>query len=166
MSVLIGLDYGERRIGIAVSDAAGRLAFAVGTHVEGRDGSILDRLRGLIGERGAEALVVGLPLTADGRQGRMAEQARRFARRLEEELLLPVFLLDERYSSREAAAWIALRGRPAGRGEVDEVAAQIILQTHLDRSRTAPQPQREDRETPERQPGQAHEPPSGPEGSR
>jgi putative holliday junction resolvase len=133
MSVLIGLDYGERRVGIAASDASGRLALAVGTHVEGRDGSLLVRLRALVQERGAAGVVVGLPVTEDGRETRMATRARRFARRLEEELGLPVVLLDERYSSREAARWIGLRGRPARRGEIDAVAAQIILQDHLDR---------------------------------
>lgn len=133
MSVLIGLDYGTRRIGIAVSDPGGKLALAVGTHVEGRDGSIVERLRRLVRERGAVGLVVGLPLTADGRQADMARRARRFAERMAEELALPLTMLDERYTSREAAGYIGLRGRPARRGEVDAVAAQIILQNHLDR---------------------------------
>ncbi len=133
MSVLIGLDYGARRIGIAVSDPGGRLALALGTHAEGRDGSILERLRALIRERDAVGLVVGLPLTADGRETGMAARTRRFAARLEAELGLPVVLFDERYSSREASGWIGLRGRPAQRGEVDAVAAQIILQCYLDR---------------------------------
>jgi len=133
MSVVIGLDYGLRRIGIAVSDPAGRLALAVGTHVTGRDGSIVARLRALAAERGATGLVIGLPLPADGREAAMAARARRFAARLGEELGLPVVMLDERYSSQEAERWIGLRGRPARRGEVDAVAAQIILQDYLDR---------------------------------
>ncbi|HOX25038.1 MAG TPA: Holliday junction resolvase RuvX [Candidatus Krumholzibacteria bacterium] len=135
MSVVIGLDYGLRRIGIAVSDPDGRVAFAFGTHVEGRDGSVFERLRALARERDAVRVVVGLPLTADGREAAMAERARRFAGRLQAALALPVSLLDERYSSREAAQWIGLRGRPARRGEIDAVAAQIILQIDLDRRR-------------------------------
>ena len=68
MSCYLGLDYGQRRIGIAASDPAGSLAFAIGTHVEGRDGSVLEHLSGMIAEREVGALVVGLPLTADGRE--------------------------------------------------------------------------------------------------
>ncbi len=133
MPVVIGIDYGLRRIGIAVSDPEGTLALAVGVHVEGRDGSVLAMLRNLAVERDATSVVVGLPLTADGRETDMAARARRFADRVAEELDLPVSMLDERYSSQEAKRWIAMRGKPAKRGEVDAVAAQIILQSHLDR---------------------------------
>jgi putative Holliday junction resolvase len=133
MPVLIGLDYGTRRIGIAVSDEAGRLALPVGVHVEGRDGSILARLAELVASRGAAGVVVGLPLRADGAEGDIAVRARRFAARVGEHLGLPVVLSDERYTSQAAARAIAERGRPARRGEVDDVAAQMILQDHLDR---------------------------------
>lgn len=133
MPVIIGIDYGLRRIGIAVSDPDGRLALAVGVHVEGRDGSVLARLRDLAAEREATAVVVGLPLTADGRESDLSIRARRFADRVAEDLGLPVTMVDERYTSQEAERWIAMRGRPARRGEVDDVAAQIILQSHLDR---------------------------------
>ncbi|MBD3220165.1 Holliday junction resolvase RuvX [bacterium] len=133
MPVLIGLDYGVRRIGIAISDTGGRLALPVGVHVEGRDGSVIARLDELARSRGATGVVVGLPLRTDGGEGDIAARARRFAGRLGEELGLPVTLIDERYSSRSAEQAIAARGRPARRGEVDDVAAQIILQDHLDR---------------------------------
>lgn len=137
MPVLIGIDYGLRRTGIAVSDARGRLALAVGTHVEGRDGSLVARLRELCDTHGATELVIGLPLGLSGRQGAMAARVQRFAALLRQKLGLPITLVDERLSSREAAAWIAMRGRPARRGELDAVAAQIILQTYLDRSHAA-----------------------------
>lgn len=127
----LGFDYGLRRIGIAASDERGRLAFALGTHVEGRDGSILARIRSLAAERGPVALVVGLPLTADGREARMAVRTRQFAEMLQRELGLPVVLWDERYSSAEAQRWLRTRRRPA-REETDALAAQIILQSYLD----------------------------------
>ena len=133
MPVLIGLDYGTRRVGIAVSDEAGRLALPVGVHVEGRDGSILARLADLVASRDATGVVVGLPLRSDGAEGDIAARARRFAARVGEHLGLPVTLSDERYTSQAAARAIARRGRPARRGEVDDVAAQMILQDHLDR---------------------------------
>lgn len=133
MSVVIGLDYGLRRIGIAVSDSEGVVALPAGVHVEGRDGSVLARLGELIAERDAVAIVLGLPLTADGRETDMAARVRRFAARLEQEFAVPVILEDERYSSHEAKRAIGQRGRPARRGEIDVVAAQIILQAYLDR---------------------------------
>lgn len=132
MPVIIGIDYGTRRIGIAVSDEAAVVAFAVGVHVEGRDGSVLDRLAALAAERGAGEVVVGLPLRADGAEGDMAARARKFGGLLAERLGLSVTFVDERYTSQAAEKSIALRGRPARRGEVDDVAAQMILQDHLD----------------------------------
>src|SRR5690606_3850596 len=90
--VCLGLDYGLRRIGIAAGDTERRLAFAVTTHVEGRDGPVLALLRRLVAERGVALLVVGLPLTADGREAALAAHARRFAAVLERELGLPAVL--------------------------------------------------------------------------
>ena len=131
MSCYLGLDYGLRRTGIAASDPAASLAFAVGTHVEGRDGSILARLRELITARDVTGLVLGLPLTADGREGEMAARVRKFARRLENEFGLEVILWDERFSSAEADRW--LTGGSRGRKEErDALAAEIILQSFLD----------------------------------
>jgi putative holliday junction resolvase len=138
MPVIMGLDYGTRRIGIALSDAEGRLAFAVGTHTEGRDGSVLARLRALVTERGVSEVVVGLPLTADGREMDIAARARRFAGVVGEDLALPVHLLDERYSSQQAQRILAGRGRP--REDVDALAAEIVLQSFLDARERAREP--------------------------
>ncbi len=131
MIVCLGLDYGLRRIGVAVGDSARSLAFAVTTHVEGRDGAVLDLLRGLIAERGVGRIVLGLPLTADGREGDLADRVRRFAAVLERELALPVVLWDERFSSAEADRWLPV-GRRGGKEARDALAAEIILQSYLD----------------------------------
>ncbi|PID78765.1 Holliday junction resolvase RuvX [bacterium DOLJORAL78_65_58] len=127
----LGLDYGLRRIGLAVGDSSRRLAFAVGTHQEGRDGSILEFLDHLIRERDVRTLVVGLPLKADGGEGDMARKVRRFADLLAERLGLPVVLWDERYSSQEADRWLRDKRR-VGKGDRDALAAEIILQSYLD----------------------------------
>ncbi len=131
MPVCLGLDYGLRRIGIAAGDTERRIAFAVTTHVEGRDGPVLDLLRRLAAERGTERIVVGLPLTADGRETDMAVRARRFAGVLERELGLAVVLWDERFSSAEADRWLPA-GRRTAKEERDALAAEIILQSYLD----------------------------------
>ncbi len=128
---LLGLDYGLRRIGVAVGDVNRCLAFAVGTHEEGTDGSVFDFLAKLILERDIGGIVVGLPLTSSGQEGDSAEKARRFARKLEDEFSLPVVLWDERYSSQEADRWLVDRKRP-NKKDRDALAAEIILQSYLD----------------------------------
>jgi putative Holliday junction resolvase len=138
MPVIMGLDYGTRRIGIAVSDAEGRMAFAIGTHTEGRDGSVLACLAALVAERGVSEVVVGLPLTADGRETEIAARARRFAGVVGEALALPVHLLDERYSSQQAERILVGRGRT--REDVDALAAEIVLQSFLDARQRAQEP--------------------------
>ena len=142
MSSFLALDYGLRRTGIAASDPQGRLAFALDTHVEGRDGSILARLAQLIDERAVKGLVVGLPLTADGREGDMAVRVRKFARRLADQFQVEVILWDERFSSAEADRWLA-GGRGSSKEDRDAVAAQIILQSYLDSRQAGSGPPRE-----------------------
>ncbi len=130
-SVFLGLDYGLRRIGLAVGDADQKLAFACGTHVEGRDGSIFKYLLGIIEEREVTVLVMGLPLQTDGTDGEITEKTRRFASRLEDEFALPVILWDERYSSQEADRWLQAK-RKKSKEDRDSLAAEIILQSYLD----------------------------------
>ena len=131
MPAFLGLDYGLRRIGIAASDGDSALAFAVGTHVEGRDGSIFSRLEQLIAARGITTIVVGLPLTTAGEEADLAQRARAFAGKLAARVGLPVELWDERYSSQEADRWLESSRRPA-REDRDSLAAEIILQSYLD----------------------------------
>jgi len=130
-SVFIGLDYGLRRVGVAVGDTSRHLAFAHGTHVEGRDGSIFKYLRKIVDERQITHLVIGLPLQSDGKDGEITLKVRRFATRLEEEFSLPVILWDERYSSQEADRWLRAKRRTT-KEDRDALAAEIILQSYLD----------------------------------
>jgi putative Holliday junction resolvase len=138
---VLGLDYGSRRIGLAVSDPEGLFAFPAGalerTGLE-RD---LAALTALIAERGVTRVVVGLPLHLSGRSGPEAEAASAFARALAQAAGLQVDLLDERWTTREAER--ALRDAPGkgsrkrGRGSVDSVAATLLLRTYLERERRA-----------------------------
>ncbi len=129
--VFLGLDYGLRRIGLAYGDSQRRLAFALGAHVEGRDGSILTALRNLISQRHITTIILGLPLQSDGNDGPITEKTRKFGRRLEEEFSLPVILWDERYSSQEADRWLQAKKRTE-KEDRDALAAEIILQSFLD----------------------------------
>jgi putative Holliday junction resolvase len=131
MPACLGLDYGLRRIGVAACGPDAPVALALGTHVEGRDGSIFTYLENLITSRGIEIVVVGLPLSTAGEETALSRRARYFAARLAARFPVEVVLWDERYSSREADRWLAA-GRTT-REDRDAVAAAIILQNYLDR---------------------------------
>lgn len=134
---VIGLDFGGRRIGLAVSDEAGGLAFPAGI-LDRRDlARDLEALSQLARERGAIRFVMGLPLHMDGRPGPEAAAARKFAAALEQATSLPVEWIDERWTTLEArriqqemAATRSRRAEP-----VDDAAAAIILRTWLERER-------------------------------
>lgn len=133
MAVHLGIDYGKSRIGIAVSDPTGTIATAYGTHHEGQDGSVIEYINNIIADRNVEVIVIGLPLTADGRETEIAIAVRDFAKLLETKTKLPVYMCDERYSSQEADKWIRLGGgKRHDKGTRDRVAAEIILQQYLD----------------------------------
>jgi len=132
VGAVLALDYGTSRIGIAVSDPTRTLATAVAVHRAGRDGPVAAFVAALVRERGVDQLVVGLPLTADGRLGEIAERAKRFAGKLGEDLGLPVALVDERYTTQEAERLLRGPGRRRGRESPDAVAAELILQQYLD----------------------------------
>ena len=136
---VLGLDYGSQRIGLAVSDEAGLFAFPAGALERKGLARDLVELAALIAERGITRIVVGLPLHLSGRSGPEAEAARAFASALGEATQLPVDLLDERWTSREAER--SLRDAPArrkrDRGTVDSVAATLLLRTFLERERRA-----------------------------
>ncbi len=130
---VLGVDYVTKRIGLALSDAGGKIAFPE-TTLESRGlESDLEALRSLVEARDVRAIVVGLPLHMDGRRGPEAEAAQRFAQRLAEVTGRPVEMLDERLTTVEAEhslREIGRRGRKA-RAVVDAVAATILLRTYL-----------------------------------
>ncbi len=131
----LGFDYGLRRIGVAVGETLTGSARPLQT-VAARDGEPdWDALGGLIRSWEPDALVVGVPLHLDGARQPMTDAAQRFARRLEGRYRLPVHRVDERLSSDEARRVLAERGVTgrAARGRLDPVAAQIILETWLNR---------------------------------
>ena len=136
MTACLGLDYGLRRIGIAACDEEASLAFAVGTHVEGRDGSVFAMISNLIAERQIQTIVVGLPLTTAGEEADLAGKARVFGDKLRERCGVEIVMWDERYSSQEADRWLRDARRPS-REDRDALAAEIILQNYLDSLRAS-----------------------------
>ena len=140
MARIVGLDVGERRIGVAISDASCTLArplLALGT--TGLDGNALDVTAAEISrlaadEDGLAAIVVGLPRRLDGMASNMTPRVERFGERLRARTELPVLFQDERLTSREAESRLAGREKDwrARKARLDAAAAAIILQDYLD----------------------------------
>jgi putative Holliday junction resolvase len=137
---VLGLDLGTRRIGVAVSDRTGTVATPL-TVLE-RTGSTAEdhrRIRALAEEEEAERVVVGLPLSLDGRTGPAAQRAIAEVGELATVVAVPVETFDERLttvSADRALREARVRGQ-ARRRVVDKVAAAVMLQAWLDRRRAA-----------------------------
>jgi putative pre-16S rRNA nuclease len=133
---VLGLDLGDARIGVAISDPERRLAVPLGTVPTGAPQD-LKAINKLVTENGVTVVVVGHPISMSGAHGPRAQQAEEFAGALRSFLGIPVELHDERLSTVEADR--ALREAGAGgrdrRRAVDRSAAAIILQAWLDRRR-------------------------------
>jgi len=137
---IVGLDVGERRIGVAVSDLTGTLARPVavlrlaGLEIDALDLVAIEIARLAGEEDGVAAIVVGLPRRLDGTATEMTRRVEQFARQLESKTALPVALQDERLSSREAESRLALTNRDwrSRKARLDAAAAAVILQDYLD----------------------------------
>ncbi|MDD5099443.1 MAG: Holliday junction resolvase RuvX [Syntrophales bacterium] len=131
---ILGLDYGSRRIGVAVSDGLGMTAQGVATLDRKNREADLAAIADLIERHAIERIVVGYPIRLDGSEGIQCEKVNRFIRRLEARLSLPVVRWDETLSTKEAEGLLRERGiRPEKRRAlIDRVAASLILQGYLD----------------------------------
>ena len=129
---LIALDLGERRIGLAVSGPGG-LALPAGYIFRSKLTEDVQQVIEVASERQAQSIVVGIPYTLDGETGPAAKLARGFMRALRKETSLPVYEMDERYTSFEAEGLLRESGvQPSReRATVDETAAVLILQRFL-----------------------------------
>jgi putative Holliday junction resolvase len=134
---LLGLDLGDKTIGVASCDPDRQVATPVTTIRRVKFTPDAERLRSLAEERGAVGLVIGLPLNMDGTEGPRAQSTRAFARNLARLLPFPLAFWDERLSTaameRELIALDTSRARRAEK--IDESAATFILQGAIDRLR-------------------------------
>ena len=130
----LGLDIGEKRVGVAVSDPSGTVATPLTVLDANGLAADITPLRRLVDDYEAAALVVGLPLTMAGEEGPQALEVRRVAEAFSGRLGIPVAYQDERLSSAAAERAMVESGADARRrrGHVDMVAATLLLQTYLD----------------------------------
>ena len=128
--VLLGFDFGSKRIGVAVGQELTGTATALETITSPDGGPDWKGISRLIEEWQPDALVVGLPFNLDGSEHETTRLAQRFGNRLAGRYNLPVFTIDERLSSVEAERMLGEQGR-FDKEEVDKLAAQIILESWL-----------------------------------
>jgi len=131
---IVGLDLGARRIGVAVSDAAGLTAQPVTVIERGNAAADVQALCAIAKTHEAGRIVVGLPLTLEGARGPQAQRVGSFVDLLRRACGLPIVLVDERFTTAQAARALRPTGaiRRRGKGILDVSAAQLILQTYLD----------------------------------
>jgi len=134
---LLGLDVGDKTIGVAVSDPLGLTAQGVEViRRQGRERDLV-RLQELVQSYGVDTIVMGLPKNMDGSLGKQAEKVMAFADLVQKNLDLPVVLWDERLTTMaaERALLEADLSRGRRREVIDKMAAVLILQGYLDRQR-------------------------------
>ena len=131
---LLGLDFGTKRMGVAVSNSDQTVAVPVETWVVREPAQNVKHLRELIEDYRAVGFVLGLPIRTNGEDGTAAAVVREFGTLVASKTGLPLVYVDERYSSAEAELLIWRRGEsPSNRKQpLDSLAAQIILQSYLD----------------------------------
>lgn len=131
---ILGLDYGDKRIGVALSDAFGWTAQGLGMIERNREGDDIRQISELVKEHGVEKIVVGLPKNMNGTIGPRGEICMTFAEQLRQNLSVPVDLWDERLTT-VAAERVLLEAdvsRRKRKHAVDKLAAVLLLQNYLD----------------------------------
>jgi len=134
---ILGIDYGRKRIGFAISDPDGILASPLPIWTRTDIGSDVEHVAQLVHENGVERIVVGLPLNMDGSAGEMVDEVAVFAERLRTRGKIPVVTFDERLTTAEAERVLvqANLSRKKRKGVRDSLAAVLILQGYLERAR-------------------------------
>ena len=134
MSRILGLDYGEKRLGFALSDHTEMLATPLTVVTCRSEQEALVETVRLCKETGAERLVVGMPINMNGTRGPAAQNVDKFIRKLSKTLAIPIETWDERLSTKSATDVLIEAGTSRKRRKevVDKLAAQIFLQNYLD----------------------------------
>ncbi len=138
---ILAVDYGPRRTGLALSDREGTLALPLGI-IDARREDPIKAIRRIVEEYGVVRIVLGLPLTERGEPGPATERVLAFKARLEQEVPVPIDLMDERWTTVEAEERLKAAGyRHLKRtGKTDAVAAQILLEAYLARQTSEAEP--------------------------
>lgn len=123
---VLGIDFGTKRIGLALSDESHTLAREYNIYSPNQ---FWQEIKNIIDSEGVERVVIGLPLNMSGDSTDKTREVQEFSDQLQEQLTVPIEFMDERLSS------VMANNLPGGRQNVDSLAAQIILQNYLDKNK-------------------------------
>lgn len=134
MGRYLGIDFGQKRVGVAISDEEHIISFPLGVVPNSGPRPVVAEISRLVKERAVSRIIVGLPLNLDGSRGAAAQGVEKFAGQLKEQLNVPVELWDERLTSKAAERAMIAGGlsRARRKQSIDQATAQIILQSYLD----------------------------------
>jgi putative Holliday junction resolvase len=129
---VLALDWGEVRVGAAVSDESGKIAFALDKFLASKNA--IAEIKKLIEELKIEKVLIGEPKSLDGSVSHSSEKVREFVEKLKKEITVETDMLDERFSSVAAGRMLSEQGlsEKKQRGMKDNIAAQLMLQQYLD----------------------------------
>ncbi len=130
---ILGIDFGEKRIGISLSDETRTIAQPFKTISVSSKKQAIQEILKICEEKNVNEIVIGLPLNTDGTEGSMVEKVKNFAKFLEKVIKIPVHLYPEWFTSIEAEAILHKYNKKAGynKDKIDRISATIILSTYL-----------------------------------
>lgn len=128
---LLGIDFGRKRIGLAVAESGNKIAFPRVTISKSTDAVLFSNLKKMCELEKIEKIIVGKPLLLDGREDEHTKAAITFGKRVQTELHIPVDFVDERLTTVEAEHALRIAGAPVKREKMDPLAAQRILERFL-----------------------------------
>jgi putative Holliday junction resolvase len=134
MGHYVGIDVGENQIGLAISDTGKKIAFPLAVIKRVNKSYCFNKINKLLSDKDVDAFIVGLPVRSNGKYGKEVESIRNYVESLKNYFSYEVILWDERYTSVVAEKYLiqADMRRKERKEVIDEVAAQIILQSYLD----------------------------------
>lgn len=132
---ILCIDYGLKRVGLALSDPSQMLASSYRTIVNNNKENLIQDILFIIEEQGTCAVVIGKPLHMDGTLSKIGESAQSFASEMSQKIDIPIFLWDERWTTQSAKKMLIETGRSTSknRDAIDRIAAAFLLQSFLDR---------------------------------
>jgi len=131
---IIGFDFGQKRIGVAIGNNISKSAQALITIESASSNQKFEAIQKIMDEWQPVSIVVGVPFNVDGSEHKVTNLCKKFAKQLEQKYALPIYLIDERYTSIEASYEIQDKKIDLKKRKllIDQIAAKIILQSYLD----------------------------------
>ncbi len=130
---ILGIDPGDKRVGLAIADSSLRIATGVGVIEYGGKERFIEKIGSIAGEEDISLIVMGLPRNMNGSEGEAAKKSRRLAESIKEKLNIEVELVDERLTTHQAIKQVHETGGKTGtdKGRIDMLSAILILQRYL-----------------------------------